>query len=396
MIAAAAITARPVGVRDVQPAPTRGTPKQPHQHTATPPDRACRHLSLHLRVVGEKLLVVFVRVPGNIALVMIAQQDKPVRAPPMMPATLVRGPIDDARAGLGPAKGVGPSVDRVLQEVQDRVVVGLPPDHPVAPDRIARDAGQRDLFLVQPQQHLAGAAELGEFLKDQAERPLDPLVRVLLQPPVARLDIPDGQADDELAALGLRGARRVRPLPQPAELGLAHRPLEPEQQPIVELAGIVDAFGVNDQGVEQPAELQQLIPVAVIAGQARDLEAHHGAHPAEAHVGDETLKAGPVGRTGPGLPEILINHNDLAPAQRARMLGQLILTPATLLMMPDLPESGLPNVDDGGAGEMLGADLEVIRHPRPPSPRRQPRDAAARPGARARGRVLPLAPPPTA
>ena len=66
------------------------------------------------------------------------------------------------------------------------------------------------------------------------------------------------------------------PLPEPAELRLAHRALEPQQQPIVELAGVVDPFRVDDQRVQQATQIEQLIPVVVVARQARDLEAHDG------------------------------------------------------------------------------------------------------------------------
>src|SRR5712692_1775778 len=341
--------------------------------------------------------MVFVRVPGNIALVMIAQQDQPLLPRAVMAPRDVRSARDHVRARLGSAKSVRAGVEGILQEVQDRIVVGQAPRQPVAPDRIAREHRQRDLLLVHPEQDLPGAAERGEFLKDQPQRGLYALVGMLFQPPVARLHIPDRQANDEVPAPGLGRPRLVGALPEPAELRLTHRALEPQEQPIVELTRIVDPFGVDDQCVQQAAEIEQLIPVAIVAGQARDLEAHHGADAPQADLRDEPLKAGAVGRGRAGLAEVFVDDQDLAPAERAGMLRQVILPPPTFWMMADLIEGGLAHVDDRGTGQVLGVDLGVTGHGRPRRDGSAPRPAAAaRRADRTRARAGPPAPPPTA
>jgi hypothetical protein len=107
------------------------------------------------------------------------------------------------------------------------------------------------------------------------------------------------------------------------------------------VAGVVDTLGVDDQRVQQRAEVEQLIPVAVIAGQARDLEADHRADAAQTDLGHEPLKPGQIGGGRRRLPEILIDDDDLMPAQRAGVGRQVILPPATFLMMADLVERGL-------------------------------------------------------
>ena len=60
------------------------------------------------------------------------------------------------------------------------------------------------------------------------------------------------------------------------------------------MLGIVDAVGVADQGVEQRAHLQQLVPVAAGPRQTGDLDAEHQADVTEPDLGHQTLEAGPV------------------------------------------------------------------------------------------------------
>src|SRR4030095_14124026 len=100
--------------------------------------------------------------------------------------------------------------------------------------------------------------------------------------------------------------------------------------------------------------------------------------------------AGPSGGRGARLPEVFADHDDLAPAQAARMVLQVVLTPPTLLVMTDLRQRRLPDVDEGRTAQMLGADLVVIDHRGPPRRWRRPlaagRRAARRDVPEARGR----------
>ena len=85
-------------------------------------------------------------------------------------------------------------------------------------------------------QRLSGAAELGDLVEDQADRLLNTPVRVLLHP-IAGFDEADRRGDDQLASARLLVTRRQRPLPQQIELILVEAALQPEQQPVVALAG---------------------------------------------------------------------------------------------------------------------------------------------------------------
>ena len=52
------------------------------------------------------------------------------------------------------------------------------------------------------------------------------------------------------------------------QFGFAHRALEAEQEPVIKARRIVDAVFVEDQGVGKGADLQQTLPVGIVARQA--------------------------------------------------------------------------------------------------------------------------------
>ena len=89
------------------------------------------------------------------------------------------------------------------------------------------------------------------------------------------------------------------------------RTVQAEQQPIIEVGGIVDAVLVEDEGIGQRADLQQPMPVGRVARQARHLQAHHDPGPPQAHLGDQVLEALARARGGARLPEIRIDDEDL-------------------------------------------------------------------------------------
>jgi hypothetical protein len=122
------------------------------------------------------------------------------------------------------------------------------------------------------------------------------------------------------------------------QLGLTHRAFEAEQQPVVELAGVVDAVGVGDQGVDHAAQVQQPIPVAVVASQARGLHPEHDADPPKAYLGDQPLEARPRG-PGTAHAKVVVDHHDLlaGPAKLGRPLHQRVLTPRLSALVATWP-----------------------------------------------------------
>lgn len=68
-------------------------------------------------------------------------------------------------------------------------------------------------------------------------------------------------------------------------------------------ARVVEPLAIRNEHAEYRAQFEQLMPVPVIAGQARSIEAHHKTGVAKADLGNELLETmtwnGPVKRGPP-------------------------------------------------------------------------------------------------
>jgi hypothetical protein len=191
------------------------------------------------------------------------------------------------------------------------------------------------------------------------ERILDPGIGVEHDMPGAVVDQAGRQAHPQLAAAGGRQLPAAQPGPDEMQFGLGHGAFEAEQQPVVELAGIVEAVLVADQRRGQRADLQQPVPVGVVAGQPGHLQAEYDPGPAHADLGDQVLEAFPVGGTGTGVPLVGVDGDDLGggPAQRGGALAQRVLAGGGLGVVEDLFERGLAHIQVGVAGQVAGGHL---------------------------------------
>ena len=147
-----------------------------------------------------------------------------------------------------------------------------------------------------------------------------------------------GQAAPEGPAGGLVANATIEPLAQGMQLGLAHGALQPEDQPVVEQRGVVDAVGIGEQGVGDSAQVEEAIPVGVVARQARDLQAEDDADLEEGDVGGELSEAGPLGDAVRRDALILVEDRDLfaRPAEVDGALDQGILPRGRLAIVEDL------------------------------------------------------------
>src|SRR6185312_2277059 len=91
---------------------------------------------------------------------------------------------------------------------------------------------------------------------------------------------------------------------------LLHGALEPEQEAIIEEGWMIDAICIADQRVGEAAEVDEAVPIGVVARQARDLESEHEADVGECDFGGEAGEARSRNKAGTGEPEILIDDDD--------------------------------------------------------------------------------------
>ena len=167
----------------------------------------------------------------------------------------------------------------------------------------------------------------------------------------------DGQRDDQLAAAGLGHDPAAQPGPDEMQLGFGHLAFHAEQEPVVEVAGVIEAVFVADQGAGHAAQLEELVPVGVVAGQPGAFQAEHDPGPAQGHLGDQLLESFPVGGAGAGLALVDVDHGDLAggPAQRDRPAAQVVLADRGLGVVDDLLEAGLADIEQRGPGDRWAA-----------------------------------------
>jgi hypothetical protein len=190
-----------------------------------------------------------------------------------------------------------------------------------------RPAWQLEAVTQHRQQHLPGAAELLEAAKQGRDRLGNGLIGADDHVAVVVVVEADRQAVAQLALGGLVPQPGGEPAADQVQLRLAHRALEAEHQPVVVVGRVVDPIGVSDQRVGQRAQVQQLIPVGVVAGQPACLDAKDEPDLAQPDVGDQALEALPGAGVGAGAAKILIDHQHLVgqPAQRSGPLHQLVL-----------------------------------------------------------------------
>ena len=220
---------------------------------------------------------------------------------------------------------------------------------------------------------LARAAELAEPLEHLSDRLLQSDVRIEAEPDLAMPDIADRHADPQLAPAGLRPGGVEHARADHAELELADAALHAKQQTIVRSAGIIDAVEVDDPRLDQPAQLEQVMPVPAVAGQSRCVEAQHRADLARAERGDELLEAGPGDHAARRAAEIVVDHLDSSEATASGDVDQLVLAPPTLGVSLDLGLRRLPHIDHRLAlQDRRREDLTARHRPAPRALRPRP------------------------
>src|SRR5579864_6224187 len=127
---------------------------------------------------------------------------------------------------------------------------------------------------------------------------------------------------------------------------------------------MVETVAVSDQRVGHTTQIQQTIPVCVVARQPRNLQPEHNADSAQSHLTDHAREAGAVGHAGAGNAKIFIDDGDLlwGPAEFTSTVHQAILAGSGLAIVLHLGRGGLTDVDEGCPLGMNWFDLAGLRH----------------------------------
>ena len=128
-------------------------------------------------------------------------------------------------------------------------------------------AGEEQVLVAEEAEHGAGGARTLVGIEQRLDRLPDLGVGVEHDAVLGVVDESDGEGDPQLAAARPALDAAAQPGAEQMEFGLAHGALEAEEEPVVEVGGVVDAVLVEDQGVGEGAQLEQPVPVGVVAGE---------------------------------------------------------------------------------------------------------------------------------
>lgn len=190
-------------------------------------------------------------------------------------------------------------------------------------------------MLQEPERGLPGAAELGHLVEDESNGLLHTTVVVRLEP-VAGLHEADWSRDDQLATTGFLIAGRQRPLPQQIEFLLVEAPLQIEKQTVVSLAQRICCLLIDQDGVDDPAHLDQLLPIAAVAGKARHFPRRDRTNLAQADLGDYPVEARPRNTARRRTAKVVVDRLDAGPAERRQPVAHCILQSAALSVLQHL------------------------------------------------------------
>src|SRR5215469_619262 len=127
---------------------------------------------------------------------------------------------------------------------------------------------------------------------------------------------------------------------------------------------MIDTISITDKGIGGAAEVEQPIPVGVIARQARDFQSQDNAHAPERDFSGHVSKAGALGQPRARDAEVLVKNFDLLalPSQLCGAFGQPVLALGGFTIVFDLCGGGLAHIDERAAPQMGGGDFGLIGH----------------------------------
>ena len=127
---------------------------------------------------------------------------------------------------------------------------------------------------------------------------------------------------------------------------------------------MIDPVCIAYESLADACKVDEAVPVGVVTGKARYLEAEHETDTAERDFGDEAGKPRSNDRAGPGEAEVLVDDYDslVGPAKLAGLDCQGVLAVRRFPVMFYLIGTGLPQVHNGKASEMTCRNFIIVSH----------------------------------
>jgi len=176
-----------------------------------------------------------------------------------------------------------------MQDLRDAAVVEHAPED-IALAYTATDAPREaKAFTNEATQYRSRRPDLPERVKDHPQSLLDVLIRIECDGTDGVVDQTDRQCHFQFAAPRLVALTTEQAGLEHVQFGFAHGPLEPEEQSIVEVGRIVNPILIEDQSLGECRQLEQPMPVGVVAREARHFKPKHDPGVPECHFAHELL-----------------------------------------------------------------------------------------------------------
>jgi hypothetical protein len=134
-------------------------------------------------------------------------------------------------------------------------------------------------------EHPPGGANLVVLVEDEADDVAHLLVGVHVDPIGKELDVAQRHVVEELTALGLVQSASLQSYSHSYMFAFDDCTLQSEQEPVVAVLRVVDTILIREDGPEEGAHFQEVIPISVIAGDAAHLDAEDEADMLRCHLG---------------------------------------------------------------------------------------------------------------
>jgi hypothetical protein len=241
---------------------------------------------------------------------------------------------------LGAPIDVGPRREGMVQEGQHPRVPQRAPDHRACALAVPPPLGNLHAMFRTMLHHGHGGLCGGKPRNHLTHRVLDCFIGLAPNLPRCLRDYPHWKPPSPRTARRFFARAPDQPAGQPGQCCFTHGAAEAEEQPIMVLPRIIDPIFVDHQGVGHGTDLQQTIPGAAGAGQARRFSPAHGSRPPQADFGDARRTAIATGARGSGMALVLVNDDDqmLRPSPGVGALSALILAGRTGRVVADLHE----------------------------------------------------------
>ena len=181
---------------------------------------------------------------------------------------------------------------------------------------------------------------------------------------VAVIFVADRQRHAQLPFRRLMPNPRGQPPPQKVKFSFAHRSLQTENQTVREIARMIHTVVIRDQRVAQGAQVQQLIPVRRVPGQARHLDTQDQADLAQPDRCHQRLEPAASSGFCARTAQVLVHHDHLGgvPAQLDGPPDQLVLAFQALGVVPNLRHTRLAHIHHRLAASMRHVDFGHLVH----------------------------------